>query len=48
MVRRTTGRPSAPTRRTTSDKKPGGKKTSAAPISPEILSAITQRLGGIK
>ena len=48
MVRRATGRPPAPTRRAASDRKPSGKKTPTTVIAPEIVSAITSRLKGIK
>jgi len=47
-LRRSTARPTKP-RRAATDKKPGaGKKTPVSPIAPEIVSAITSRLAGIK
>lgn len=48
MLRRPTGRPAMPGRKSSTDKKPAAKKTSAAPIAPELVSAISQRLSGIK
>jgi hypothetical protein len=48
MVGRSKPRPSTPGRRTTTDKKPSGRRAPATPIPAAILNTITDRLNKVK